>query len=58
MRRPTKRPAKFKAIGAERRRLALLEEANRQQRILDALRRQDAAERLEVTLTRNGWLSD
>jgi len=57
-RRPIKRPAKFRAIDQARRQIALLEEANRQQRQLEALRRQDEQERLEIMMIRDGWLSD
>ena len=55
---PRRLDPRFRDIDAERRRIALLEEANRQQRALDALRRQDERERLEVMAARGGWLSD
>ena len=50
-----KRPAKFKAIDEARRQIALKEAQERQERYLEALRRRDEQERLEVMQARDGW---
>jgi hypothetical protein len=48
MNRPTKCPTKFKAIDEVRRKTALLEQTERQQRDLDRLQAQQDAERNEI----------
>jgi hypothetical protein len=51
MKRPVKRPAKFRA----RRKFQEWEAAQAHQRYLDSLRWQDELERLEIARTRDGW---
>jgi hypothetical protein len=55
MKRPVKRPAKFRAIDEARRKFQEWEAAQAHQRYLDSLRRQDELERLEIARTRDGW---